>query len=228
MFSADSSLSEYQELVKKVYGFNNDRFFGQRDMLTNLERFIMRALKGIRKEDKEKTKINLIIALGWFISFMNRLHIDIEQEVWQRFPGKCSYCASSPCKCGELRPQSRQELSINDSDRPKSLKSFQDMFQTIYPAEMRTLEKAGIHLAEEMGELSESILVYGGSGRAAEEFQNVKLEAADLFSCFIAVFNSLDVNLVENLNVHFSNESCHACHRPVCECSFDSIMNYPS
>lgn len=223
----ESSFSDYQTFIKEVYGFNNERFFGQRDMLTNLQRFIMRGLKGIRKGDEKKTALNLVVALGWFMSLMNRLHINLEQELWLRFPGKCSYCAAKPCVCGEIRPEKRQGVVGNDAERPQTIRGFQEMFEALYPSEKRSLEKAGIHLAEEMGELAESILVYGARGRSDDEFHNVKLEAADLLSCFLAVFNSLHIDLATLLTAHFS-ENCHVCKQLPCVCSFDSIMNFKS
>jgi len=82
----NTTIREYQNFVKEVYGLSNDRYFNLWDMVINVERFMMRGLKGIRKGDKEKTKINLLIAFSWFMSMMNRLHIDIENQIWKRFP----------------------------------------------------------------------------------------------------------------------------------------------
>src|SRR3989304_4012891 len=97
--SQNTTLTQYQNFVREVYSIPNDRNYTLSDMLDNVERFTMRALKGIRKNDYDKTKLNLIIALSWFMSLNNQLHINIENEVWKRFPNKCSYCGSSPCTC---------------------------------------------------------------------------------------------------------------------------------
>jgi len=99
----DTTIKEYQNFIKEVYGLPNDRYFSIWDMLTNVERFAMRGLKGIRKKDKERTKINLLVSLSWFMSMMNQFHIDIENEIWKRFPYLCSYCASCPCLCKEKK-----------------------------------------------------------------------------------------------------------------------------
>jgi hypothetical protein len=76
-FKPDSTIKEYQHFVKDVYGLSNDRYFNLQDMLANVERFMTRSLKGIRKGDNEKIKLNLMISLSWFISMMNQLHINI-------------------------------------------------------------------------------------------------------------------------------------------------------
>ncbi len=219
-----TTIREYQGFVKEVYGLPNDRHFSLGDMLTNIQRFVMKGLKGIRKRDEEKTKLNLLIALSWFISVMNRLHIDIEEEIWKRFPYLCSYCASLPCSCLETHPQERQKTVIDETKRPKTLEEFQTMFKKIYPPERRTLEHAGVHLAEELGEFSETILLYYGQHQD-KDFERITLEAADLFSCFMGVFNSIVVNVTEELARMFS-ENCHVCKKAPCECDFAYIMNF--
>jgi NTP pyrophosphatase (non-canonical NTP hydrolase) len=222
----DATIKEYQNFIKEVYGLPNDRFFSSWDMLSNVERFTMRGLKGIRMGNREKTKINLLIALSWFTSLMNQLHIDIENEVWQRFPYLCSYCGACPCVCKEKRIESRQKVFIDDNKRPKTLEEFQNMFNAIYPPKARTIEHAGVHLAEELGEFSEAMLAYRG-GHKEEDFENIELEAADLFSCFMGVFNSLGISVAKELSNKFSN-NCHVCHNIPCTCSFIDITKFKS
>lgn len=222
----DTTIEEYQNFIKDIYGMPNDRHFSLWDMVTNVERFIMRGLKGIRKKDKEKIKLNLLISFSWFVSIMNRLKIDLENEIWQRFPYVCSYCGSCPCSCKEKRIEKRQRVSIDETKRVKKLEEFQNMFNQIYPPERRTLEDAGIHLAEELGEFAEAILTYRG-GHKEEDFRKIELEAADLSSCFIGVFNSLDINITKELAVMFSH-NCHVCKNMPCTCQFRDITGFES
>lgn len=222
----NTTIKGYQDFVKEVYGINNDRNFNLRDMLSNIERFAMRALKGIRKGDKEKTKINLLISVSWFVSMMNQLHIDLEDAVWNRFPYLCSYCASCPCACKDKKIKKRKRVIIDGSRRPKTFEDFQKMFRKIYPPENRTIEHAGVHLAEEVGELSEAVLAYRGL-HEEKDFKNLVLESADLFSCFISVFNSLEVNAIGEISKMFSN-NCHVCRNAPCTCNFNNIVNFKS
>src|SRR3989344_9123097 len=94
-----ASLSDLQQFVSSVYSLPDDRLYSIWDLLTQQQRFAMRALKGIRKQNMEKLKVNLLISLSWMIAIANRLHIDIEEEVWIRFPALCSYCGNVPCVC---------------------------------------------------------------------------------------------------------------------------------
>lgn len=222
----DTTIKEYQDFIKEVYGLPNDRYFSQWDMLTNVGRFAMKGLKGIRKKEKDKAKINLLISLSWLMSMMNQFHIDIEDEVWKRFPYLCSYCGSCPCFCKERKIEKRQKVFVDDKKHPKILKDFQNMFSKIYPSETRTVEHAGIHLAEELGEVEEAILTYRG-GHKESDFDKIPLEAADLFSCFMSVFNSLELDVAKELSIMFSN-NCHVCKNAPCTCSFKDIAGFQS
>ena len=222
----DTSIKQYQNFVNEVYGIPNNRHFELSEMLTNIQRFAMRGLKGIRKGDIQKVKINLLISFSWFISTMNRLHIDVEEEIWKRFPYLCSYCGTTPCSCKIKRPEQRQKVPIEQSKRPKTLSEFQEMFNEIYPTHMRTLEHAGVHLAEEIGEFSEALLAYRGE-RTEEDFQEVMLEAADYFSCLMGVFNSLNIDVAQEIANVFTN-NCHVCKNAPCTCSFSFVKRFKS
>jgi NTP pyrophosphatase (non-canonical NTP hydrolase) len=221
-----TSIREFQSFINDIYGASNGRNYDTSAMLTNVQRFTMRALKGIRKGDNEKVKNNLMISCSWFMSFLNRLHIDLQDELWKRFPNSCSYCNSCPCSCKKNKPLERGQISNGNSNRPKTMRQFQEMFCLIYPPISRTIEQAGVHLAEEMGELSESALNYYGR-HSQKDFSNISEEAADYFSCLIGVFNSLGMDLAKELSLVFS-ENCHVCKKSPCECTYDFVAAYES
>lgn len=221
-----STILEYQEFVKAVYGLNNDRYFTTPDMLTQMQRFLMRGLKGIRKGDKEKTTLNLLIALNWFMSLMNQLHIDVEAVAFKRFPNVCSYCGYCPCVCRKDKVKKRKKVVAKNGRRPRTIAEFQRMFSAIYPSESRTLEHSGIHLGEEMGELAEAIAAYRGS-REVKDFEYISQEAADVFSCLFGVFNSWKIDGAREISILFS-ENCHVCKKAPCVCSFQFITSFKS
>lgn len=221
---SDMSIQQFQYFIKEVYEVPNNRKFELGEMLDNVQRFGMRGLKGIRKKDVEKTKRNLIISLSFFMSILNRLDINIEEEMWRRFPYVCSYCNNGPCSCKELRPEKRQQVTIENNKRPETLENFQKMFNFIYPANSRTLEHAGVHFAEEIGEVSESIWTYR-STKNEEDFEEVKLEAADYFSCILGIFNSLNIDLAKEVSILYQR-NCHECKTSPCVCDYPKIRSY--
>lgn len=221
-----ASINDYQNFVRYVYGKPNDLHFDSSDMVANVQRFAMRALKGVRKNNKKKTRINILISLSWFMSLLNRLHIDLEGGVWNRFPYKCSYCGSCPCSCKAEKIAQRKIVKADDSKKPTTLEGFQEMFESIYPAKSRTLEHAGVHLAEEIGEFAEAFLSYKGAHDDAY-LKNISEEATDVFACFMGVCNSYGINVAEELSKIFY-ENCHECNKTPCECSFQTVINYSS
>jgi len=220
-FKETGTLADFQRFIEDVYAVPDDRIYSVWDLLAQEERFTMRALKGIRKEDAEKLKLNLLIALSWLMAIGNRLHIDIEREVRNRFPGTCSYCGSCPCACKEKKPSSRLKVHADEGSKPERLKELQSMFADIYPSKRRTLADAGVHLAEEAGEVGEAIHNYLGEHKESQ-FEEVKLEIADFVSCVFGVANSASIDVAKELGVMYAN-NCHVCHQAPCVCSFSDV-----
>jgi len=222
----NTTIQEYQDFVREVYGVPNDRYYDTSSMLTNIQRFVMRGIKGIRKNDNNKITHNLLIAQSWFMSLMNRFHIPLQEAVWNRFPFRCSYCAQRPCVCKAQKVQARVQSGPNAANMPRTYEEFQAMFLEIYPPSTRSIEHAGIHLAEELGELSESVLKYQGM-RDEESLKEITEEAADFFSCLMGVFNSLNFAAATEMSVLFSN-NCHACKKAPCECTHAFVTDFES
>lgn len=224
--SPSASLNEVQEAIQKIYGLPDDRLFSVSDLLSNQERFAMRALKGVRKGDKRKVKFNLIIAFCWLLAILNRFHINLEKAVCQRFPHRCSYCGKCPCTCKKIPRKRRAKISGGNLQKPATLTEFQQMFSKIYPVEQRTTEHAGIHLAEELGELSEAVHLFMG-GHKEKHFKSIIKEAADYFSCTMGVANSANFEIAKEIARLFKN-NCHVCHKAPCVCNFSFVAKFKS
>ncbi len=221
-----ASLKKLQDITYKIYGTANDRSFNTWDLFSNLEKFTMRALKGVRKKDKEKIRFNLVIAVGWLMALMNRFHVNLETAVWKRFPYKCSYCGQVACACKKKKPKKRPDVLKPTRKKPKNLKQFQSMFEKIYPSNRRSLDHAGIHLSEELGELSESIQAFFGTHNN-KYFKIIVYESADFFSCLMGVFNSAGIDF-EKAMLEFYSHNCHECKKAPCVCHFNEISEYES
>src|SRR5208282_2527325 len=122
-------------------------------MGTNVSRFTLRAVKGVRRDTRgdqaDRIAKNLAIGFAWFASNANRAHIALDQLIWSRFPYSCSYCTACPCNCD---PHYDYLSTTPPITRPRTIEEWQTMFETIYPPGRRTKEVAAIHLAEEVGE----------------------------------------------------------------------------
>jgi NTP pyrophosphatase (non-canonical NTP hydrolase) len=225
-FSKKESLHHFQKLIGNIYSLPDDRLFSLWDLLSNQERFTMRALKGIRKNNKNKIRSNLLISFSWMMAVANRLHIDAEDAVWNRFPARCSYCGNMPCICKKIKPKKKARFKKNISLKPGSLAGFQKMFSLIYPPGSRTLFEAGVHLAEEMGELSEAAHRFLGE-HEKNQFDLISDEIADYISCMFGVANSAKIDVASELAKMY-HKNCHVCHQDECRCNFSFVGKYQS
>lgn len=223
-FSETGSIADYQQLMHEIYDLPGDRNFSMSDILAQQQRFTMRALKGIRKGDLRQLKLNLLDAFSWSMTAVNRMHFNIEEVLWRRFPYLCSYCATCPCVCKIQKPSQRSALSINESNRPTTLREFQQMFNVIYPPNGRTLADAGVHWAEETGEMSEAIHTYIHEHRP-EQLKSIATEIADFVSCTFGVANSAGIDVAKGLAELFY-KNCLACHHLPCTCPVEYINKF--
>ena len=223
-FKEDSTIADFQQFVQDVYASTDDRLYSTQDLLTQVQRFMMRALKGMRKSDAVMLKTNLLVALSWFMAVCNRLHVDIEDEVWKRFPYVCSYCGKKPCVCKQTKPASRISIKPDDRLRPKTLRGFQRMHEEIYPSSERTVFEAGVHTGEETGEIAEAVHNYLGQHKD-EQFEQVRLELADFISCLFDVANSTGIDVAKELAAMFT-ANCHVCHKAPCACGFEKVAGF--
>lgn len=225
-FEKGQSLHDYQQLMKTIYTRSGDRLFSVSDLVAQQQRFTMRALKGIRKNDKEKLRRNLLIAFCWGMAIPNRYELDIDNLVWNRFPMMCSYCGRKPCACKKLKPKTRAKITKNNSERPGSIRQMQDMFEAIYPAKSRTLEHAGVHLAEEVGEVSEAVHAHMAEHKK-RQIGEIKEEVADFISCIFGVANSAGIDIEKESVKMFAN-NCYICHHLPCTCTMAFINKFKS
>jgi NTP pyrophosphatase (non-canonical NTP hydrolase) len=235
-------LAKFQDMVWNIYGLADDRLYSNWDLISNMERFTMWGLKGIRKgkigdliipSQLERTpnpaesfsnvystiglKFNLLLGAAWLFALTSRLHIDLEEQVWQRYPYYCPYCGQLPCNCKDWKGPRATPTPPNKA-KPATLSDLQKMLEEIYPAKNRTLEHAGVHWAEELGELSEAWHLFEGTHKQ-KHFQQLELEAADYFTHFLTVANSAGFNFAEDF-YKLIPEKCHVCGKKQCVCNF--------
>jgi len=128
--------------------------------------------------------------------------------------------------CKKEKPTERARISRRPSRKPARLAEFQEMFRGIYPPETRTLADAGVHLAEETGEVGEAAHWFFGEHKQAL-FEKLENELADWVSCMFGVANSAGMDVAAELEQMYE-ENCHACHRAPCVCSFSTVGKFPS
>jgi NTP pyrophosphatase (non-canonical NTP hydrolase) len=85
---------------------------------------------------------------------------------------------------------------------------------------------ACIHLAEETGEVSETVNVFLGEHKSIQ-FEKITQELADWVSCMFGVANSSEIDITKELVKMYSN-NCHVCHKAPCVYKFEFVYKFRS
>lgn len=209
----------FQHLNHVIYGEQNERVYHRTfDLVVKQWRYATRILKCARTERFDGISENLCLEFSWHMAFANKLCIDLDKAVYERFPWQCPYCISLPCSCkprGEgKRNQVRVSAVADMSRKPASLAGYQAMFAAIYTR--NTLLSSAAHLAEEVGELAEELQACEhGLDRCAD----VVTEFVDAITNVFGVANQTPLHL-ENALRDLFRDGCHKCHKAPCRCGF--------
>lgn len=114
--------------------------------------------------------------------------IDLEQAVWDKYPGICPYCEQKPCDCGTEKSGPHRRIGTV-KPRDFTLTELQDMLREIYPPIMPATPRVVWQMAAWIKKLHEEVweLVRArktGIRKEAEE------EFADVFARLIQIANA--------------------------------------
>ncbi len=89
-------ISEFQKMIGEIY-VHRDRERGvEKTMLWVVEE-IGELAEAVRKGSNVGEEIADVMA--WLVSLANLLDVDVEREVFKKYPGYCIRCGKKPCEC---------------------------------------------------------------------------------------------------------------------------------
>jgi NTP pyrophosphatase (non-canonical NTP hydrolase) len=93
-------ISDFQNLIKNIY-LQNDINRGVKSTFIWLVEEIgeLATLLNSTEINKKKVSEELADIIAWTNSIANILDIDMEEALFNKYPGKCKKCSSSPCIC---------------------------------------------------------------------------------------------------------------------------------
>lgn len=215
MLTTRSSLRRFQKRNDDLYLVANGRNYGPPEMLEKVLRHVTYVLKSVRKRRHEKIEYHLCMALSWSLGILNRFHVDLSKEMWKRFPGLCPYCIVAPCDCRRRRKERRSLSGIRRGRKPVSLQDWQKMFARIYH---NRLLNSTLHLAEEIGEVSEALRVFLSMHSEGSFIKTVE-EIVDAVTNILGVANCLRIDMAAGMVRYFA-DSCPGCKKFPCACGF--------
>lgn len=208
-----------EDLLKKnleIYGVPNDRLYSNEDLLHYQQKFILRYLRDINKQDKEKAIEKLIVVSCWFSAIISRFHIDLETKVGQRYPYKCPFCLSLPCLCQDGRERKTRKTGRPVSNTPKTINDWQKVIAKIYPDQ--SLEKINNLVLVKSDELACSFRKFLRD-KGKSDFRHLENTSADFFILILQIFNVLEVSLEDKHKAMFK-KGCYVCSKTPCQCNF--------
>ncbi|HTK33060.1 MAG TPA: hypothetical protein VL335_00730 [Candidatus Paceibacterota bacterium] len=209
------TLRALQGTNELIYFQVNCRDYDPADMISRIQNYAGQILKCERKNKTLGLEHYLAMAQSWTFAFANHVDINIQTELWKRFPGVCPYCSLLPCDCKVRRETRAQELQPTRS-QPTWARDFQTMLHEIYPA--NTFSDSAKHLAEEAIELNQAFTFYRGKHEGAM-FSDIGEELIDVQSNLFAVASVNKIDLAAAFQEAFQS-GCHRCHQLPCKCGF--------
>lgn len=228
------SLDQWYRSINTIYwnrNFNRDAS----DIFTHL----VEVFGGLSLFASEKNKPNVepekFVAktLAWWMALCAKMGVaDIEQLIWNKYPGVCPYCRQEQHKSVICKQEKAKNPNPSWSDlarigkdkqKPKDLLEWQQMFHKIFPAgDSETYASPFGRLSEELGELAETIRVF------PENPGYFLSEAADVFAWLMHIQNIVDYkkgtaegdfgkNITNNLALAYP-DFCMDCGKNVCSC----------
>lgn len=212
------SVASLQWQNETIYGEQNRRNFGDPLRIhCRIGSHFGLAHKCVRKDKTENLPFYLCMSLSWSFALANNLGINLENELWNRFPGVCPYCGQIPCT--ESCHKTTRALERKDALLPSNSGSFRDlqeMLRRIYPHNT-ALTSAG-HGLEEIAEVGQAIDHWTGTHKN-EHFEKIALELADVITHICAVASCIEIDLTNEMGKTFEFGCCK-CHKTPCICGF--------
>lgn len=212
----------FQTMFQEIYGARNAAVSNER-LIAKVSEQAARVLKITCRDERTATPGALARLYAWTNAAANRLAIDLQDALWTKYPGICSYCLrQAQCMCGvghteipkaEFR---REYVRISRANRagrePHTLPDHQALHRRLYQWHAtRTLPIfPAAHIVEETMEVSEAFW--------QKNFEHMGEELADVVAWSFTLANRLDINFTDVLKKQFPN-ACAWCRVNPCRCT---------
>lgn len=212
----EQTVGDLLKTLDKIYRLPNDRIYDMEDFFYYEQKYILRYFDSKKKKDRAGIVKNLLWVAGWFLSFVNRFHFDLEHDLSKRYSYKCPFCLEMPCVCDEVARPKAQKTGRPTAMQPKSIKDWQNLIEKIYPNNSRDKLDSGLLLKHD-----DLHFLFRKFRRELGRTFTKPLEdiSTDYFVLILRVLNSYNLDL----GVLFSEEfkvGCPACKKSVCECFY--------
>lgn len=224
-------VEDFQAMFCYIYHELNEKEYPKdADLIARLVEEITKLMEFARKDRRSLFREQLANIFSWSMAVANRLHIDIQEALWAKYPGVCPYCLKDrDCICGTEHPTVENKERVlrrlrreSEDRKPQTIKDHQKLHRRLYgwqhDRELPIVVAA--HLIEEAGEVSCAYRhLQMANSDAARNFllNELVAEMADVISWMFALANRLDFNLADAVWEYYPYE-CVKCSKGPCVC----------
>lgn len=237
-FHKEMTLNAWSDMFRSIYFPTQNYNRSKIEIFTHLIKVFGGGSRYLfRTSDPDGSRDYLAKIFGWYCALANRLNINLEDTLWQKYPGICPRCMEHVCGCARAPKEidSRKLAlfaSTHSNAKPTSLRQWQAMFANIYrspsggesvPHSRERLAIVFSRMAEELGEVAEAILL----DEAIDNNVNliIRNEMADLCAWIFSLANNLQfvdptasgVTLAD-VSWNLYGGKCHRCQKAPCIC----------
>jgi len=215
------TMDGFQEMFRHIYE-GADEAYSDEGLLLRLGVEVGATMELMRKDRRTEIRDKLPRIFSWYVSVANRLKINLQEILWFKYPGICTYCLKeSDCVCGIEHPVQISEEAKSDLLRrlrrerngrePKLFADHQALQKKLYGWQNERILpiQVAAHIAEEVGEVGEAFLTI--------DFEKVRDEMADVFSWISALATRLEFDLGQIIWERYPYE-CSTCKKDICVC----------
>jgi len=209
------TINDLLKLVDDIYSVSDNRLYDLDDMFYYHLKWLLRFTEARKKGRKEKLCEDLIIAIAWYLSIINRFNIDLKKNLLSRYSFKCPFCLDIPCSCEETEHRTAKKTGRPVSGKPENISDWQKMVGKIYPDEY---EFKSLEILHHQDNFYQTFRKFRKSS-AQRNFHQVEIASADYFVELLKLCNSLNIDLEKDFFKLFS-VGCFICHKTPCECFY--------
>ena len=218
-FERPQTITEYLAMFHHIFGEQDKQYTNDQLVLRLFER-VADGEKLARKDYRKKFKVQLPVIFRSLASVVNRHQINLQEALWLKYPGVCTYCFSDfNCTCAAEHPRKmpNKEFELDKKRQYRNggeqvtLREHWALHKRLYRVQNKRIFPIQIsaHITEEVGEISVEF--------RKKNMRKAAIEMADECSWLFALSVRLWPKIpFDDLIWRVYPYQCNQCHQDVC------------
>jgi NTP pyrophosphatase (non-canonical NTP hydrolase) len=214
------TLYDMQRMNEYIYGERNRANYTTEQLVARLVEETTHLLELVRKDYRRGFGKKIADVVSWHSAVTNRLKIDIQDAMWEKYPGVCSYCLRPrDCQCGIEHPEEIKDKDFRlrsyrlyrDGREPHTFVEHQALHARLYAWQHKKEFPIIVasHIVEEAGEVSEAF--------RHEHWEHMEEEMADVLGWAFTLANRMEIDLSDTIWEYYPY-ACPDCKAGPCVC----------